>query len=232
MRRRLTRSVAAALVSAGLFSSAAVAQTPVDQAPAAPAPAASNRLQISQVEEGFVIAPDARFTEINDRAATFAGAYAGWMVDRTLLIGAAGYWLANRDDDFKAQYGGAIVRWAIGGHRALAISPGLFLGLGTATLSRPYGEIFGEPRTPLPASARRDTGTSIRFGQTFPTADTPVLVRDTYYVAEPQLTAVWRVTPWMRLDAGVTYRFIGDAELLDRQLRGPAGTVAIQFGGR
>jgi hypothetical protein len=232
MTRRFALAVAGVLLYAGLTPVTVVAQTPPAQTPAAPT-AASNGLQIAQLEEGFVIAPDARFTKINDRTATLAGAYAGWMVDRTLLIGAAGYWLANRGDDFKVQYGGAIIRWAIGGHRAVAISPGLFLGVGDATLSRPYGEIFGDPRTPLPVSSRgRDTRNGIRFGQTFPSADTPVRVSDTYYVAEPQVTAVWRLTPWMRLDAGVTYRFIGDADLLDKQLRGPAGTLAIQFGGR
>jgi hypothetical protein len=35
----------------------------------------------------------------------------------------------------------------------------------------------------------------------------------------------------MRLDAGVGYRFIGAADVLGDELRGPSGSVAIQFGG-
>jgi hypothetical protein len=36
----------------------------------------------------------------------------------------------------------------------------------------------------------------------------------------------------MRLDAGIGYRFIGAADVLGDELRGPSGSVAIQFGGR
>jgi hypothetical protein len=39
-----------------------------------------------------------------------------------LLIGAAGYWLANRDDDFKMQYFGGLARWTLGGDRRLGVS--------------------------------------------------------------------------------------------------------------
>ena len=52
-----------------------------------------------------------------------------------------------------------------------------------------------------------------------------------FVVAEPQLNALWTVTPWLRLDAGAGYRFIGESDLLGRRLRGPSASVA-QFGGR
>ncbi len=69
------------------------------------------QLTIERVEQGFVFAPDARVTEVNGETATLAGGYVGWMTDRTWLVGAGGYWLANQDDDLKMTYGGMVVEY-------------------------------------------------------------------------------------------------------------------------
>ena len=107
------------------------------------APAASG-LQVQTVDSGFVIAPDAKFTNVNDDFATLAGVYGGWLTDRTLLVGAGAYWLANRDRDFTMQYFGGLARWTIGGHSRLGLSAGALVGVGDATISRPYGDLFGQ----------------------------------------------------------------------------------------
>lgn len=221
MTHGLSLALAAAVLCAAFAPDVARAQ--------APAPAPAPGLQITELENGFTFSPEVRFTKVNHRSATLAGASAGWTIDRTLFVGAAGYWLANRHDDFSMQHGGALVRWSIGGRRPLALSPGVFLGIGDATLARRYGDLFGTPRMPQPVDGRFRMSRNVRFGQPI-TADTPVRVRDTYVVAEPQLNVVWTVTPWMHLDAGVTYRVIGASELLGHELRGPAGAVAIHFG--
>ena len=159
-------------------------------------------LQIDRIESGWVVAPDARFTEVNDRFATLAGVYGGWLTDRTLLVGGGAYWLANRDDDFKMQYYGGLAR-----------------------LFRPGdGHSITEP---IRFHAMRGHGD----GHTPLTPDTRVRVSDDFFLAEPQLNGVWSITSWMRLDAGVGYRFIGAADVLGDELRGPSGSVAIQFGG-
>ena len=67
---------------------------------------AAGQLTIERVEHGFVFAPDARVTEVNGETAALVGGYAGWMTDRTWMVGAGGYWLANQDDDLKMAYGG------------------------------------------------------------------------------------------------------------------------------
>ena len=137
------------------------------------------------------------------------------------------------------QYGGGVVRWTIFADRPVAISTGVFAGFGTATLSRPYGDVFGVPRTvsvPAQTTAGRQTvptpANRIRFGASAITASTPVRIHDDYTLAEPQLNIVWSITPWLRLDAGAGYRFVGNAELLNRQLRGASGSVALQFGAK
>ncbi len=203
---------------------AALAPTPsLAQAPAA----SSGPLKIETIDSGFVIAPEARFTEINGEFATLAGAHGGWVTDHKLLIGGAGYWLANRDDDFKMQYVGGLARWTLGGDRRLGFSFGALAGFGEATLARPYGDLFGDR---LPASQNAHFPGRGRTGSPI-TSATPVRVHDQFFVAEPQVDALWRVTNWLRLDAGVGYRAIGGADLLRDQLRGVSGSIALRLGG-
>ncbi len=222
--RRLLHALAAAVLAAAVPT--------VADAQSDPAQVSSSGLQISQVRSGLVAAPDIRVTEVNGKQAPLAGGYLGWLTDKRLLIGGAGYVLANRADDFRMQYGGGLVRWTFFADRPVAISTGVFAGFGTATIARPYGDLFDLPTAPAAsAPAGRGPNGRIRFG-TSPSADTPVRIHDDFTMAEPQLNIVWSITPWMRLDAGAGYRFIGNADLTEQQLRGPSGSLALQFGGK
>lgn len=220
----MTRPIAAliALYIASLLPSAAAAQTP---SPASP-------LKIEPIDSGFVVAPDARFTEVNDKFATLAGVYGGWLTDRTLLVGAGGYWLANRDDNFKLQYFGGVGSWTIGPRRKVGLRAGALVGGGSATLAKTYGDLFGE----IPAGApglSRDHGLSSRGRGGSPiTSTTLVRVNEDFFIAEPQVNAVMSLTKWLHLDAGIGYRLIGGADLLNEDLRGISGSVALQLGGR
>jgi hypothetical protein len=193
---------------------------------------------IERVESGFAISPDARFTEVNDDFAALAGVYGGWMVERRLLVGAGGYWLANGSDAFKMTYGGAVVEWLVHGERRIGFGARALIGGGSATISGPLGELFD-----LPADGRFDAGSSraqtlhtgrggspIRFNRHL-TGETPVVVREDFFVTEPQGTVFWRVTRWFRIDAGVGYRLIGAAGDLNDRLRGVSGSLSVQFGG-
>jgi hypothetical protein len=194
--------------------------------------AQASGLQVQTVDSGFVIAPDAKFTKVNDEFATFAGIYGGWLTDRTLLVGAGAYWLANRDRDFKMQYAGGLARWTIGGHSRVGVSAGALVGFGDATLSRTYGELFGDPVQRNSSSSRAARlGDRVHAGAAI-TSDTPIRVNDNFFITEPQVNAIWNITPWMRLDAGVGYRLIGASDLLEDQLRGVSGSIGLQFGGR
>ena len=220
----MTRPITAliALCIAALLPSAAVAQT---AAPASP-------LKIEPLDSGFVLAPDARFSEVNDKFATLAGVYGGWLTDRTLLVGAGGYWLANRDDNFKMQYFGGVGSWTIGARRKVGLRAGALVGGGSATLAKTYGDLFGE----IPAGApglSRDHRLSFRGRGGSPiTSATLVRVNEDFFIAEPQVNAVMSLTKWLHLDAGVGYRLIGGADLLSEDLRGISGSIALQLGGR
>jgi len=220
----MTRPVTAliALCIAALLPSAAVAQT---AAPASP-------LKIEPIDSGFVLAPDARFSEVNDKFATLAGVYGGWLTDRTLLVGAGGYWLANRDDNFKMQYFGGVGSWTIGARRKVGLRAGALVGGDSATLAKTYGDLFGE----IPAGApglSRDHRLSFRGRGGSPiTSATLVRVNEDFFIAEPQVNGVMSLTKWLHLDAGVGYRLIGGADLLSEDLRGISGSIALQLGGR
>jgi hypothetical protein len=217
-------SVTAPLASA---QSAPSTQSAPSSVTASAQPATSN-MQVRQIQSGFVFAPEVRVTKINDRTATLVGAYGGWQTDRTFFVGLAGYALANRDRNFEMQYGGALVKWSIGGQQTAGLTPGLFLGVGTATVARTLSDWGwqGMPRRPDPR---------YEFGPlTMPTMPEafPLRVHDEYGIAEPQVNAFWNINRWLRLDAGIGYRFIGGSELLAPHLRGISGSVALQVGGR
>ena len=59
---------------------------------------------------------------------------------------------------------------------------------------------------------------------------TLVAFDDNFFVAEPQVNAVWKITNWLGVDAGVGYRLIAGSDLLDDRLRGLSGSIALQFG--
>src|SRR5262245_27029169 len=204
------RMVFIALCAAWLLPAAAGAQTSPPSTP----------LRIEPIESGFVIAPDARFTEVNDKFATLAGVYGGWLTDRTLLVGAGGYWLANRDDNFTMQYFGGVGSWTIGARRKVGLRAGALVGGGSATLAKSYGDLFGEIPAGTPGLGR-DHGLSSRGRGGSPiTSATLVRVNEDFFIAEPQVNAVVSLTKWLHLDAGVGYRLIGGADLLSEDLRG------------
>lgn len=218
---RFITSFAAVVAVASLFAAPAYAQAP-----------ATGGLQITQLENGFVVAPDVRFTTVNDRSTTLAGVYGGYEFDHTLFVGAAGYVNTNRDRDFELQYGGGLVKWTVFGHKPVSISAGSLVGFGSATITRTYGDLFGTPIT-VPANVRMGpNGQVITTTASRIAASTPVRLRDDFMVAEPQLTVILRLASWARLDVGGGYRFVGSSRYLDDQLKGASGSVAIRFGGK
>jgi hypothetical protein len=90
----------------------------------APSPTSAGPMKVETLDSGFVIAPGARFGESNGELATFAGGYGAWLTGHKRIIGDAGYWLANRDDDFKMKDFGGLARWTLGGDRRLGVGVG------------------------------------------------------------------------------------------------------------
>ena len=51
-----------------------------------------------------------------------------------------------------------------------------------------------------------------------------------FFVAEPQVSVVWRAAEWMSVSAGIGYRAVAGADSLNQEFRGATGSVAIRFG--
>lgn len=185
---RMTHVGAIAAIVAGLLApDTAHAQSP-----------AGNGFVVERIETGFTVTPDFKFTEFDDRSARLAGVYGGWVNDRRLLVGGGGYWLTNRESDFAMGYGGLVVEWFAKLDGPVDLSVRSLVGGGSATLSDEVGTIelpvfhsrFGPPTRPGnlrpdPRTRTIDVGRVIRY--------------DTFFVAEPQINALVRLTDWLRV---------------------------------
>lgn len=205
------------LVAVGARTAAAQPTSPgVDQA--------QRPLIVERIRNGFVIAPDVKVTEVDDRFATLTGGYAGWVNDDTLLIGGGGYWLANREDGFELAYGGFVTEWLTRRDRRIRFGVRGLAGVGTATLS---DEI--DVRT-LPSFARfgtrsRPTGDPRSF-----TSTRRFTIQDEFFVFEPNASVLVRMTDRIGLSCGVGYRVIGQAGRLRDRLQGVSGSLALTLG--
>lgn len=143
--------------------------------PAPPPP--KGALAVETMESGFVVVPDFRYTQVDDEFGSLAGLKAGFLTDDRLLIGGAGYWLANGSRSRELAYGGLVVEWSLARSRRVGVSFGGLVGGGYSTLAV---EATGFPRGRFPGHRWRspDTGTPTTF---------LVGVREGFFIAEPQV---------------------------------------------
>ncbi len=236
--RTLPRMVfGAAVALAILAASSARAQN-------APAPT-NGPLVLERIHDGWVIAPDFKVTDFDNRTGELAGAYGGRLIDGTLFIGGAGYWLANSERDFKLGYGGVIVGWQSPEYGRIRFGGRGLVGAGQATLGFDAGILRGGP---VPAVVNAGRG-DIRFGVTpqpgrgaapapLPTrGNVPVqtlrarvLGRDNFLVFEPQANITARIAGNVSVSCGASYRATAQTGVLRDRLNGPGASLAIQFG--
>ena len=219
MMRTLLLSVAALLIA-----SAAHAQNPPTAAPS------TGPLILERIHDAWVIAPDFKVTDVDGRTGELAGVYGGRLIDNTLLIGGAAYWLTNDARDFGMSYGGLIVGWQSREFGRIRFGGRGLAGIGSATLG------FDAAALPL-----RD---GIRFGVTDPRVQAPVrtapatqpvravrfIGRDDFFVVEPQANISARITDSIGVSCGVGYRETAFADVLRDRVNGPTANLAIQFG--
>jgi hypothetical protein len=203
-----------------LVGSAAYAQNPPAQTPPAPT---SGPLVLERIHDGWVLASDFKVTDLNDRTGELAGVYGGRLIDNTLLIGGAGYWLTNDARDFRLGYGGVIVGWQSREFGRIRFGGRGLAGAGTATL----GFDAGLPGRPVaqPLGGRGD----VRFGVTSPRA-LRFVGRDEFLVVEPQANVAARITKNVGLSCGISYRETAGADFLGDRVNGPAANLSVQFG--
>ena len=228
-------------IAALLVASAAFAQNTPSQNAAAPA---NGPLVLEQIHDGWVLAPDVKVTSLDDRTGELVGAYGGRVFDGTLLVGAAGYWLANDRHDSKLAYGGVVVGWQSPEVGRIRFGARGLVGGGSGALG-----VTLPTRVPIPQPLGGPG--LIRFGTTDPRATTPapgtptaptrpqpvstiqsvrLVGRDDFFVIEPTASVGVRIASGIGLSCGVGYRQTTRSRLLGHRLSGPSANLAIQFG--
>ena len=204
-------------------------------------PTSGGPLVLERIHDGWVAAPDVKVTDVDTRTAQLAGVYGGRLIDDTVLIGGAGYWLTNQDRDFKLAYGGVVIGWQSREMGRIRFGGRGLVGAGRATL--------GIDRGPLPPAQRIGPVPQgdIRFGATTPSVRGPgpgpattlapdagrsrrLIARDDFLVFEPQATISLRLVKAVGVSCGVGYRATAETDILRDRLNGPTANVAIQFG--
>ena len=164
-----------------------------------PGSSSSPLVQVARIDDGFAIAPDFRISEVNHETSQFAGFYGGAVLAGQLLIGAGAYWQTNSSTDM--WYTGPVVEWRVFADRPVGITAHGLFGYGEADFTQAI--TFG---------GRRHSGHF--FG------------REGFFVGEPEVQLIARLASYMRLHAGVGYRFTSATQ----DLSGVSGSISLQFG--
>src|SRR5262245_29625921 len=180
---------------------------PTAQSPSAP----TSGIVRTEAEDGFMIAPDFRVTEINHQTAQMVGAYGGYVFAKQLLIGAGAYWQANTTDGARMFYTGPVVGWRLFPDRTVGLNLHGLVGGGWRYLDDNvyYWRIRSDRFLPPPGIRTVPRG----------------WYNSGFFVAEPEAQVVVRLGSWARLQGGVGYR----ATSTDG-LSGASGSVSMQFG--
>ncbi len=177
-------------------------------------------MTIERLQQGWTIAPDVKFTHFDGATRTLAGAYGGWVVDNTLMIGGAGYALTDSNHTRSLSYGGAVVEWREGADQAVGFSMKGLLGFGSATASRTVTFLGVDPDHGAPPPTMATTAPI--------TAN--VGFRENFFAAEPEIDLLLKVAPHIRLRVGGGYRAVSGANGLEPEIRGATGSVSLEFG--
>jgi hypothetical protein len=182
---------------------------------------------VERVENGFEVGPDVKFTQVNGHDGVLVGGFGGALVDRTLFIGGAAYWLANGDWDRGLSYGGLLVQWHFFSRKTVNVNVGGLVGAGWGTASYQWSYSGVPPPYPTPRHNGGEVGhypPGYGGGTMYAAYDAGL------FVAEPQVNLVWRAADWMSLSAGVGYRAVAGAGDFNHEFQGMTGSVAIRFG--
>jgi hypothetical protein len=171
------------------------------------------------VDLGFYVSPDVRFTSINSEMAMFAGGRAGIVLDLgeipALLVGVGGYALLSdiaADDEFEdgerllqMGYAGLDVQYLMHTRSPVDVSLQFFMGAGSVNY--------------------KDKGNALNFSR----EDS-----EDFLVFEPGAGVQWRVRSFLRLVGHLNYRIVDDIQrfrgVTNASLGGFSGMIGITVG--
>jgi len=204
-------------------------------------------LMQGNADNGFLFAPDFKFTDVNGDFATIAGGYGGWVIDKKFLVGAGLYTMANGGNGGDMTYGGGVFEYFVNQGSLVNVSVRGLVGGGSATLSRfgdrDFGRGFGRGvdfgRFDFPAVigsgpvnnliGRFDDNFGLNLGDfdfdfaSFTSQST------SFFIAEPEVNVIVNISEKMRFSVGGGYRFIGGAGAMRSRLDGFTANVGLKL---
>lgn len=162
------------------------------------------------IDHGGFGGPVVKFGNIYDESAVLVGGRGGWIIDHFVSLGGGGYGLVTeittRPDEFLLMgYGGFEMEFIIASNRVLHSTIGTLVGAGGfSSHDRNFNEDFD-----------------------------PENQGDAFFVMEPSVNAELNVARFMRINAGVSYRYTNGADKLgitDTDLSGLNGVITLKFG--
>jgi hypothetical protein len=142
---------------------------------------------VERIHNGFLAAPEFKFTEFNHDTAGLMGGYAGVVFADALFIGGGGYGTVTSDHGSELAYGGLIMQWFGRASDTFGYSARMLIGGGTSE-SNGTVQVVDRGRTSLQ---------TVHYHQDF-------------LVFEPEVNALVTFSKNLRLSAGVGYRFTGN----------------------
>ena len=183
----------------------------------------TSRLMLEEIDNGWIISPDFRKTEVAGETSHVAGVYGGWLMDHRFLIGAGAYWLVDGPDDTELSYFGPVVGWSTNLGGRVDVSLRALVGLGSATRRFDDDGTVGDDEFHHAFRFSRFQ----RHGRTFGGL---ARYRDEFFAAEPHLSLFTRLTDWLGVDVGVGYRFTGRELDIGTSLEGASASFGFRIG--
>jgi hypothetical protein len=208
------------------------------------------------VDNGLLVAPEVKLTDLNGDFGVLGGAYGGWVIDRRFLIGGGVYTLVNGVGDSDMTYGGGVFEYFVNPDSVVNFSARGLIGGGNATLDRRFpglgpnvawgrGFPFGAAAVPIPNEIDhffpqlRGRRGVIDYGNLYDEARRRFDERDfdrlfgsrssSFFIVEPEVDVNVNISETFRLSFGGGYRFIGGAGALSDRLEGFTANVALKM---
>jgi hypothetical protein len=181
---------------------------------ATPPPARPRQIQevsaVGPSGDGFVLAPDFKFTEMNNRTTGFAGVYGGAVFAGRVMLGGGAYFQLDDYASEQMAYGGFVAEYRLFHDHPVGVALHGLAGFGATNLP-----IYGH-------GGRYAYYGNCGYGYAY--YGCPY---DGFFIGEPEVRVAARFSDSLRLVGGIGYRFTSSDFY---RLNGPVGSVSVQFG--